>query len=191
MLVYYSRPALIFGPSASKAGWNDVALIGERARRGICVSVSPPLQPPPPVPAAFELLTSSVPTRPPCFPRAGVAAWIAHFVKREVETLFVHKFSRPTMPLFNLFKNSAYYWGFALAVGYPLCHPAYTAPESMNQVRRRGLWCGGWGVGVARARRPPHASHTRCLTAPSCMRVCARCCFSRRRRPCRCTWAAR
>lgn len=63
-----------------------------------------------------------------------MGAWIAHFVKRELETLCVHKFSRPTMPLFNLFKNSAYYWGFALAVGYPLCHPAYTAPASMNQV---------------------------------------------------------
>ena len=66
---------------------------------------------------------------------AGVVAWIAHFVKRELETLFVHKFSRPTMPLFNLFKNSIYYWGFALAVGYPLCHPQYTAPVNRNQVR--------------------------------------------------------
>ena len=32
------------------------------------------------------------------------------------------------MPLSNLFKNSLYYWGFAAAVGYPLCHPAFTAP---------------------------------------------------------------
>lgn len=30
---------------------------------------------------------------------AGVALWIAHFVKREFETFFVHRFSRPTMPL--------------------------------------------------------------------------------------------
>lgn len=64
----------------------------------------------------------------------GVLAWILHFVKRELETFFVHKFSRPTMPLSNLFKNSIYYWGFALAVGYPLCHPAYTAPKELNQV---------------------------------------------------------
>lgn len=34
------------------------------------------------------------------------------------------------MPLFNLFKNSSYYWGFALAVGYPLCSPSYTAPRN-------------------------------------------------------------
>jgi very-long-chain enoyl-CoA reductase len=65
---------------------------------------------------------------------AAVAAWMAHFVKRELETFFVHKFSRPTMPLSNLFKNSMYYWGFAAVVGYVIAHPAYTAPANMNQV---------------------------------------------------------
>jgi len=29
--------------------------------------------------------------------RLGIACWIAHFAKREFETFFVHKFSRPTM----------------------------------------------------------------------------------------------
>lgn len=64
----------------------------------------------------------------------GVVAWTIHFLKRELETIFVHRFSRPTMPLFNLFKNSAYYWTFGLVVGYSLCHPQYTAPESSMQV---------------------------------------------------------
>jgi len=62
--------------------------------------------------------------------KLGVLCWIAHFLKREYETFFIHKFSRPTMPFFNLFKNSGYYWGFATIVGYPLCHPQYMNPAN-------------------------------------------------------------
>lgn len=36
--------------------------------------------------------------------------FIIHFVKREIETLFVHRFSAATMPVSNVFRNSAFYW---------------------------------------------------------------------------------
>jgi very-long-chain enoyl-CoA reductase len=61
--------------------------------------------------------------------KLGVVAWVVHFAKREYETFFVHRFSRPTMPLSNLFKNCWYYWGFALVVGYSTCHPDFKAPD--------------------------------------------------------------
>lgn len=55
----------------------------------------------------------------------GVAGWCGHFLKREFETFFIHKFSRVTMPLSNLFKNCTYYWLFAIFVGHPLCSPDF------------------------------------------------------------------
>ena len=49
---------------------------------------------------------------------------IFHYGKRIAESLFVHIFSRTTMPLQNLFKNCAYYWGlFGILCGYTLFNP--------------------------------------------------------------------
>ena len=63
--------------------------------------------------------------------RLAVAAWPLHYAKRLFETFFVHKFSHGTMPLTNLFKNCAYYWGYTLFVGYSICHPLYTPQSNM------------------------------------------------------------
>lgn len=58
---------------------------------------------------------------------------IAHYVKRELETLFIHRFSSETMPFTNLFKNCGHYWViFALLVGYFLFHPLYTEPTYLS-----------------------------------------------------------
>lgn len=49
---------------------------------------------------------------------------IAHFLKREFETAFVHKFSHATMPIFNLYKNCAHYWvSGGLGLGYIAYRP--------------------------------------------------------------------
>lgn len=66
--------------------------------------------------------------------KMGIIGWMAHFLKREFETIFIHKFSRPTMPLSNLFKNCAYYWTFGAVIGYPLCSPEYVPPATVEQV---------------------------------------------------------
>ncbi|KAK4538294.1 hypothetical protein CDCA_CDCA17G4319 [Cyanidium caldarium] len=66
---------------------------------------------------------------------AALSAWSAHFLKRLLETLFVHRFSNATMPLRNLFKNCCYYWGFAALVAHFVCHPLYTPVASDVQFR--------------------------------------------------------
>jgi len=62
----------------------------------------------------------------------AAAAWSFHYIKRLLETVFVHRFSNATMPLGNLFKNCSYYWGFAAYIAYHVNHPLYTPPSSFQ-----------------------------------------------------------
>jgi len=61
-------------------------------------------------------------------------AWTFHFAKREFETLFVHRFSNDTMPIFNLWKNCAYYWAFAVVNGYLINRPHFGENSSFLSI---------------------------------------------------------
>ncbi|KAJ3045715.1 3-oxo-5a-steroid 4- dehydrogenase [Rhizophlyctis rosea] len=51
---------------------------------------------------------------------------VLHFLKREYETLFVHRFSNDTMPIFNLPKNCAHYWlSSGVLMGYFIHRPGF------------------------------------------------------------------
>ncbi|GIL45180.1 hypothetical protein Vafri_2504 [Volvox africanus] len=71
--------------------------------------------------------------------KLAVAYWSFHYAKRILETFTVHKFGHATMPIFNLFKNCAYYWGYAAYVSYFVNHPKFTPPNEKASVACLGL----------------------------------------------------
>ena len=63
---------------------------------------------------------------------SAVAVFL-HFFKREIETIFVHRFSASTMPARNVVKNSAYYWILTgLFMAYFIYGPESAAAEEEN-----------------------------------------------------------
>ncbi|EJD06741.1 uncharacterized protein FOMMEDRAFT_102627 [Fomitiporia mediterranea MF3/22] len=72
-----------------------------------------------------------------------------HFLKREYETIFVHRFSKSTMPLRNIFKNSFHYHVFGgVLLAFALYRPKYSAfsptilGSNRNDLSFLWLWTG-------------------------------------------------
>lgn len=72
-----------------------------------------------------------------------MAMVLAHFVKRELETAFVHKFSASSMPIFNVFKNSAHYWFLSGAnMAYWICSPNSYAAQPLTPTTTLVMFAG-------------------------------------------------
>jgi very-long-chain enoyl-CoA reductase len=69
---------------------------------------------------------------------------LMHYLKREYETLYVHRFSHATMPLRNLFKNCTHYWIFGSLLQFPVYSSSFTPFVSLEGNYRNFLvfvWC--------------------------------------------------
>lgn len=110
-------------------------------------------------------------------PRAQVvniacACFSFHYIKRLLETVFIHRFSNATMPISNLFKNCSYYWGFAAFISYFINHPLYTVPTFGDKQIFGGLAgfiigeLGNFSVHVAFRNMRPAGTRTRKIPVP-------------------------
>ncbi|XP_020580738.1 very-long-chain enoyl-CoA reductase-like [Phalaenopsis equestris] len=58
--------------------------------------------------------------------------WTLHYLKRIMETFFVHRFSHATSPVSNVYRNCSYYWTFAAFIAYNVNHPLYSPVSELQ-----------------------------------------------------------
>ncbi|KAK4688735.1 hypothetical protein P7C73_g1385, partial [Tremellales sp. Uapishka_1] len=94
---------------------------------------------------------------------------LVHFIKRELESAFVHRFSRASVPLSFVFRNCLYYWGVCgFLIGLTLYRPAYSAPALKGSILDNPVWLGFWStfILIAEALNFNTHMHQRSLRTP-------------------------
>lgn len=103
--------------------------------------------------------------------KLALVCWSIHYLKRLLETIFVHRFSHGTMPLRNLFKNCGYYWGFSLYVAHHVNHPLFTPPAMIIQLIGFILFIvceiGNFSIHILLRNLRPAGSTTRKIPVPN------------------------
>ena len=58
----------------------------------------------------------------------GAALWTAHFVRRTLESAFVHRYSKPSIGASDYLVEYVYYWGFGAWIAWSLSAPTQREP---------------------------------------------------------------
>ncbi|KAG7549016.1 hypothetical protein FFLO_03129 [Filobasidium floriforme] len=97
--------------------------------------------------AGLSFLEATPAYEPSTLQKTVLALIVLHYVKREYETVFVHKFSHATMPFRNIFKNCSHYWllcGVMTAASF--FRPQYGAAAVKGTVFDNPIWIGAWSL---------------------------------------------
>lgn len=63
----------------------------------------------------------------------GATLWTAHFVRRTLESAFVHRYSKPQVEASDYLSEYVYYWGFAAWIAWSLTsHGAFVPPLALQ-----------------------------------------------------------
>jgi hypothetical protein len=120
---------------------------------------------------------ASAPLLQPC--ELAVVCWMLHFVRRTAESVWLHRYSQPTVPIFDTVTEYLYYWGFAAWIAHAVVctdTAAATATSggaswSAAQLAGGGLWllaeCGNCYVHVQLARLRPAATPAAAAAVPA------------------------
>lgn len=92
-------------------------------------------------------LNKTLPYEPSTLQKTVLCLTVLHYVKRELETIFVHKFSHATMPFRNIFKNCSHYWLLCgVMTAASLFRPQFGAQALQGTIWNNPLWIGAWTV---------------------------------------------